>query len=247
VKWDGLTTPNAGAPGDPVPSGTYTWKGILNPGLHLKFRGWADNGGNCPWDNGSTTNWGGDEGPPQATAADGDQVYLGWVCAEAGKSLLACDLNGNVKWSNNRAGISGVKAIAVEKGTVYVLGGAFDLVGTSVYKLDARKGTYLSWEGASPSADLSLQGILGDQAKPVPKADYIFAFNGKLFLSFTDANKVAMIDGVTGRKLKIFEIDSPSTFAPGGDSRILILSEGKSVLSLDPETGAVQPVISGLT
>ena len=109
VKWDGLSPWSWKQPGEPVPAGDYSWSALTHPGLGLKLRGWAANGGGVPWDSADGRgNWGGDHGIPSAVATDEQQVYLGWSGAEAGKSVLACDLDGRVLWSNNRGGIAGV-------------------------------------------------------------------------------------------------------------------------------------------
>ncbi len=92
VEWDGLATPGFRRPGRPVPPGGYTWRGIWHTGIGLRFRGWASNGGNPPWDDPSGKgDWGGDHGFPIACASDDTKVYLGWSGAEAGKALVACD------------------------------------------------------------------------------------------------------------------------------------------------------------
>ena len=37
---------------------------LQQPGIGLRLRGWACNGGNAPWDSSLTSNWGGDHGVP---------------------------------------------------------------------------------------------------------------------------------------------------------------------------------------
>ncbi|MBM4035158.1 MAG: hypothetical protein FJ291_25735, partial [Planctomycetes bacterium] len=122
VKWDGLTTPNWRRPGEPVPAGTYTWDALWHKGIGLRLVGWAHNGGSAPWDGPSgKTNWGGDHGVPFACDADKDKVYLGWSGAEAGKALVACDLDGAVQWKLSRGGMSGAELVTVDGGTVYAM------------------------------------------------------------------------------------------------------------------------------
>ncbi|MGB2975793.1 MAG: hypothetical protein WBD18_07125, partial [Phycisphaerae bacterium] len=95
VKWDALGTPNWRTPGEPVAPGAYTWSAIYHTGIGLRLKGWACNSGITPWDYpAGKGNWGGDHGIPVACAADESKVYLGWSGAEAGKALLACDLDG---------------------------------------------------------------------------------------------------------------------------------------------------------
>jgi len=256
VLWDGLTTPNWNMPGQPVAPGTYTWSALLNTGIGLKLRGWAANGGTTPWDNGANTNWGGDHGIPVAAATDKSQVYLGWSMAEAGKALIGCDLNGNVKWSNNRAGIAGVKALVVDNGVVYVLGGASGPAaeGAALYKLNAKDGTYLSW-GDSTDADLMVKGLWPDATGKPEKADGIEAKDGTLFLNFTSANLIAIVDAKTGKLLQIVNVLAPSGMratsvgfiAGRSPSHIYVLSGGTKVLRVNPWSGQTETIIDGLT
>ncbi|HUU98157.1 MAG TPA: PQQ-binding-like beta-propeller repeat protein, partial [Phycisphaerae bacterium] len=136
VKWDGLTNTSVTRPGEPVPPGDYTWEAIWDKGIGLRLRGWACNGGSAPWD-GATgkENWGGDHGVPCSAASDDKKVYVGWSGAEAGKALLALDLNGNVQWKNSRGGMAGAELVAVDAGTVYVQNWKGNL-----YRVDSQRG-----------------------------------------------------------------------------------------------------------
>ena len=214
VKWDGLTTWSWTRPGEPVPLGQYTWSALAHRGIGLKLRGWACNGGATPWDSpDGKGNWGGDHGVPVAVAADDQQVYLGWSGAEAGKSVLACDLQGRVRWSNNRGGMAGVKALAADAGVLYVLGGNIgpDSEGANLYKLNTRDGSYLKWEGPD-SADLKIKNLWPADAKAKPeKADCLAVKSGKIVIgteksdcrggSSTQAEVMAELDsaGLTGQ------------------------------------------------
>ena len=146
VKWDALTTPWFRKPGEAVPKGRYTWHGIYHTGIGLRLRGWACNAGGAPWDNGPTTNWGGDHGVPVAAATDGRKVYLGWSGSEAGKALVACDLEGNVQWKHTRGAFGGAAFIAADGGCVYAVDG-----GQVVFCLNPRTGSYESWAGSEKS------------------------------------------------------------------------------------------------
>ena len=216
VKWDGLTTPSWTRLGEPVPAGGYTWSALTHSGIGLKLRGWAGNGGIAPWDSADGKgNWGGDHGIPSSVATDETQVYLGWSGAEAGKSLIACDLKGHVLWGNNRGGIAGVKALAADGGVLYVLGGlsGADAEGASFYKLNVKDGSYLKWEGAE-SADVKIKSLWATDAAAKPeKADAIAAGAGKLFLSFTSANLIAILDAKTGKLIRTVPANAPGTLA----------------------------------
>jgi hypothetical protein len=205
VKWDALSTWSWTRPGEPVPAGQYTWSALVHAGIGLKLRGWACNGGVTPWDSpDGKGNWGGDQGVPVAVAAEGKQVFLGWNCAEAGKAVLACDLQGRVQWSNNRGGIAGVKALAADNGVLYVLGGLTgpDAEGANIYKLNAKDGSYLEWEGAQ-SADLKIKNLWSPDAKTKPdRADELTFQNNRLIVGFRQGRIGAVIDPQTGKLLE---------------------------------------------
>jgi hypothetical protein len=181
VKWDGLTTPYWRTPGQPVAPGAYTWKAIVHKGIGLRLRGWACNGGSAPWDSSRTSNWGGDHGVPLSCATDGEKVYLGWTGAEAGSAMLACDLQGNVQWKHTHGGMGGAEVVAVDNGIVYV-----DKWGSLIYRLDARTGTYSSWQGKD-SADLPIGAIWEKPAGMPDRIEGMDARNGKVYISCTSA------------------------------------------------------------
>ena len=236
VNWDGTGDPVFRTPGDPVAAGQYQYKVLFHRGLGLKFRGFAGCDGAEPWDSGPTSGWGGDHGVPAAAVASGKTVYLGWSGAEAGKAILACDLEGKILWRNIRGGIAGASILALDGNDLYVLN-----PGTAVYRLTADKGTYVFWEGTE-SADLSLEPFVPG-AKSV---DGLAARGGKLYLSFANNNFIAVADGKSGKLLEKLEIPAPGQLAFAKDGKLLALSEGKAVLALDVESGASQPLVSGL-
>ena len=254
VRWDGLTTPNAHEPGTPVPAGTYTWSALYHGPIGLRWRGFADNGGKAPWDNGPTTNWGGDHGQPHAAASDGDRVFLGWTAAEAGSALVATDLAGSVVWKNNRGGIAGAEQVAASGGVVYVLNGPKDL-----YHLNAKDGSYLSWGAAnSPSApaDVNPLDLWPNPADKPDKVDGLMAAGGTVIVSLAKQNALLVLDGVTGQRLKTVAVPAPGALADGSGSLpgvagrlpalIYVVSGGAKVLAVNPWTGASRTLIGGL-
>lgn len=241
VKWDGLTTMNWRTPGSPVPEGEYTWEAIWNKGIGLKFVGWADNSGSAPWDSTPQANWGGDHGSPASVTSDDKQVYLGWSGAEAGKALLACDLQGNVLWKNSRAGMAGAELLAVDNGIVYAQHWGGDL-----YRLDSKKGGYSAWVGSDNSPDIMIKTLWGTDKVKQESADSLDAKNGKLYLGFTKADTVMLLDGQTGKVLKIYDIKSPADIKAVSDTLVYVVAEGTKVLALNPQTGEMKPLITNL-
>jgi len=182
VKWDGLTTPNWRTPGQPVQPGEYSWRAVAHPGIGLRLRGWASNGGSAPWDNGPGTNWGGDHGVPYACCTDGDKVYLGWTGSEAGRAVVACDLNGSVQWKHSYGGFGGAEQVAVDGGIVVVASG-----GQILYRLEAAKGGYTNWEGR-PDAAVSVSSLWDNPAGMPDRIEGMDAKDGKLFVTCSSAS-----------------------------------------------------------
>ena len=240
VKWDGLTTPSVRRPGQGVLAGDYTWRAIYHTGIGLRLRGWACNAGNAPWDNGPSTNWGGDHGVPSDCATDGNMVFLSWSGAEAGQAVVACDLDGNVKWKNTRFAMTGVKFVAADGGRFY---GCLDDL---IYRLDQKNGEYVNWEGTD-SPDLKISSIWADPSGKPSKPDGITARNGKLYISFAQANLVAVVDGRTGKLIKALSVDAPTGVAAGNDTSLYVVSGSKAILAVDSATGQVKPLVQGLT
>jgi hypothetical protein len=236
VNWDGTSDPVFRTPGRPVAAGQYQYKVLFHKGLGLNFRGFASCDGAEPWDAGPASGWGGDHGVPAAAVAAGKTVFLGWTGAEAGKALLACDLEGTVLWRNTRGGIGGASLLARDGNDLYVLN-----PGNAVYRLSADKGAYVFWEGTE-SADLSL-GAFVPGAKSV---DGLAARGGKLYLSFARSNLIAVADSKSGKPVKTLDIPAPGQLAFARDGKLLVLSGGKAVLAVDVESGAAQPQVDGL-
>ena len=186
VKWDGLTTPYWRTPGQPVAAGDFTWKAIAHEGIGLRLRGWASNAGSAPWDSSLTSNWGGDLGVPFACTTDGEKVYLGWTGAEAGKAVVACDLQGKVQWKHTHGGIGSAEVMAVDNGIVYV-----GNKGLMIYRLDAKTGSYSVWKGKG-KPDLTIGEIWGPTAKAGPnmpeRIDGMDAQGGKVYMSCASPN-----------------------------------------------------------
>ncbi|HWE04328.1 MAG TPA: hypothetical protein VG326_18125 [Tepidisphaeraceae bacterium] len=248
VKWDGLPTPNLHVSGLPLAAGSYTWSAIYHDSIGLKLRGWAHNGGEIPWDNGPASNWGGDFGPPVTVASNKSGVYLGWSGAEAGKAIVATDLQGHVRWNNKRGGIGGVTGLAADDAVVYVLGGVAGpaSAGGSIYKLSPVNGSYLPW-GATPDADLSIKAIWEDSADAPDRANAIATHGGKIYLSFASANKIAVVDGKTGKLEKTIDVKAPGSLWAPSDAELDVISGGASVIVIDLKNGSSKVVVNGLS
>jgi hypothetical protein len=186
VQWDGLTTPVYRTPGEAVPPGNYHWKAIAQPGVNLRFRGWACYGGSAPWDSGPTTTWGGDHGTPSACGTDGQRMYLAWNGAEGGRHLLGTDFQGNVLWGlKNTTGAYDPNVIAVDRGAVYVLH-LFDTeVAPVISRVNAEDGAYSYWKGRK-SPILRIAEVWDDPTAMPDHFDGLDARGGKLYATCSD-------------------------------------------------------------
>jgi hypothetical protein len=237
VKWDGLSTFSWRNPGDPVPAGTYTWKALVHPGLDLELAGWAANAGAAPWDGPSgKDNWGGDHGEPNAVATQGDRVYLGWTFAEAGKALVACDLDGKVQWKNSRQGMSGCGEVAVDGEYL------FGLSKNMIYRLKSADGTYAAW-GDRDTPDLTLFDCLpeADRGEIPDEISTMAARGGTLFAVAAKGNLVLALDAVTGALKKRITVAKPGAICAIDASTCYIVSEGSHILRLDFTKGSSTP------
>ncbi len=148
--------------------------------------------------------FGGDRGPATAVAADDARVYLGWALATANAdAIVACDPSGAVQWTHRRGALSGCRALAVDGGILYVLGGegAADAEGRAIYKLDAKTGTAIRWpDGRSDLRIVSLWPAKGHYRPAL--TNNMAVKNGRIYLSFSQGQFVAILDAQTGAYLQ---------------------------------------------
>jgi len=240
VLWDGLTTGFVRAPGDPVAPGTYSWEAIHHPGVELHLRGWACAGGNKPWDGGAGRGgWGGDHGVPSSVAADADSVYLGWTGAEAGKAVVAVDLEGKVRWRQTRGGMGGAGSVAALDGVVYVIDH-----GKVLYRLAAKTGAYVPWEGKSVADMDVIAPVAEGDARP-KEANSLAADAGRVFVSYYDAGLVAVLDAKTGELRGKLSVARPVDLKARG-GKLYVLSAYDAVLEMDADGRGARTLVSGL-
>ncbi|MFA6292766.1 MAG: hypothetical protein WC637_13345, partial [Victivallales bacterium] len=113
--------------GDVVPPGNYRWRGLAHKGVHAFYQFHFNSPGNPPWRTSDGTGaWGSDHSNPQAAAASGDKVFLGWPYCESGRRLIAVDAaSGRKLWEQglrltlgNHYG-GNATAVAADKEFVY--------------------------------------------------------------------------------------------------------------------------------
>ena len=119
--------------------------------------------------------------------AQGDSVYLGWGGAKAGRGLLACDLEGNVRWKHKYGGFGGAELLAVEGDLVYV--GNSSGSPQVLFRLDtARPLSELGQGKQRRVRDLFVKDLWKDQPGMPDKAEAMAVRNGKLYLTFRSYN-----------------------------------------------------------
>ena len=181
VTWDGLSTPYWKTPGTAAKPGEYTWSAIYHTGIGLRLRGWAYHGPSDPWDNGPTTYWGGDQALPISCAADDEKLYLGWAGAEAGKALIALDLDDNVLWAAG-SHFNSATILATDGGIVYYVSGRV------IKRVSDKNGKPVNWPGTR-SGNLQIKGLWEDPTGMPSDLSWseggFEAANGKLYLSFS--------------------------------------------------------------
>lgn len=173
-----------------LPPGDYTWRAVFHEGFALKLRG-------------TVGDFGGDRGVPSAAATDATQVYLGWSAATAAAdSIVTCDPAGTVRWTHRRGALSGCRALAADAGLLFVLGGEGpDAEGGALYQLSAKDGTSIPWPDGRTDLRITALWPAGSQGKP-ELADYLAVKNGRIYLSFTAGEFVAVLDAKTGAYLQ---------------------------------------------
>jgi hypothetical protein len=183
-----------------LPAGVYSWRVLAHRGIGLRLRGWACNDGATPWPTSDGRgDWGGAGGVPSAVAADRQRVYLGWDRADAGRSVIAVDLEGRVQWGWRHPVLSGCKALAVDGGCVFVLAGMPAGKGADVIvRLKADDAGEAPWKGR-PENEIAIPTLWPADAGAQPvQADAMSVHAGRIYLSFTEPGFIAVLDAQTG-------------------------------------------------
>ncbi|MEQ1861872.1 MAG: hypothetical protein ABMA13_18290 [Chthoniobacteraceae bacterium] len=174
---------------------------------------------------------GGDAGPPCAVAADDRAVFLGWRSARLGHEIVACEPGGRVLWGHHHGpAMSGVRSLAADGGAVFVLA---DADGTKLYRLDAATGAPIAWEGRD-ARDLAITSLWGDDKTKLDRADALAADNGRLYVTFSEEQFVAVLDAKTGAYLTTLTGPHPGQMS------------FSTTPMRDPQTGVERPIDFGV-
>lgn len=210
--------------GDPVPVGTYRWRGLLHAGeLTANWLGAFYSPGSTPWDRlerpggnaigpSGAGGWLSDHVAPWCVYADATHVYLGSRLAEAGNAIVQCDLDGNKLWGTLWIGLAGAKAMCTEGDVLYVASdGGWMGKHMSVTRLNAK-----SYRVIPPSAEVqrrnAKKGHVGaalvfEDSDAFGGVSGLFLADGLIGVVLDDGGRVAYFDRETG----LFRREAPAS------------------------------------
>lgn len=236
-KWDGLDDA-----GKPVLPGDYTFHALTHDGIHLKYALSFANPGNPSWatDDGRGAFYG-DHTAPQAATAGGKFVALATPMGEAGKHLIATDLEGQRLWGlANRVAFDGGRiALATDGTTLWV---ATEGNQSIIYRVKIADGRYAPWDIVQKDkdghefkpVDLVVSEVPGMRAaKTGPNLCAIALHKDVLAAAFARENTVRSYHPVTGALLSSITVDAPHSVAFTAKGELLILSKGQVLVADD--------------
>jgi hypothetical protein len=113
--------------------------------------------------------------------------------------VLACDLDGHLLWGAALPKSTGCEALSVDGGVVAVLGRENDKT-DAIYRLNAADGHLLPWPGGD---GLAIESLWPTDAATKPlHANGMAMRAGRLYLTFTEAQFLAVLDSKTGAYLQ---------------------------------------------
>ena len=248
-RWDGLDDS-----GKPVLPGDYTFQALAHDGIHLQYALSFANPGNPSWqtDDGRGAFYG-DHTAPQAAAAGGKFVALATPMGEAGKHLIATDLDGQRLWGlANRVAFDGGRiSLATDGTTLWV---ATEGKQSLIYRVTLADGRYAPWDIVQKDkdghefkpVDLIVSELPGMSVSPLTKADpnlrAIALHKDMLAAAFARENMVRRYNPVTGALLSTINVETPQSVAYTPKGELLILSKGQVLIADDK--GATRPFLS---
>lgn len=249
-KWDGLDDA-----GKPVTPGDYTFKALYHDGIRANYALSFANPGNPSWltDDGRGAFYG-DHTEPQAAAAAGDFVALATPMGEAGKHLIATNLDGQRLWGlTNRVAFDGGRiSLATDGKTLWV---GSEGKQSMLYRVDIATGRYSPWEFLQKDkdgnefnpVDLQISELPGVGASPSvankvgandshvlaggPNLCGISYRDGVLAAAFARENSVRRLNAKTGAVISAVPAESPRAVAFTPKGGLVILSQGRLLLA----------------
>ncbi len=267
--WDGLDDD-----GHAVPAGRYTLKALTHPGITARYVTSVMASGNPAWGNGSGHYaWGADHGNPIGAAADPQgNVYLLWTLNEGGDFLIKVDAQGQKQWGIDVPfGDFGLYAVALtyDNGLLYVAKdgkGEKAVQGTGgLIAYDAATGRRVTFPGGGSSLPVTtwpatlLEGA-ADTGTPAARmragayspADLnanlvaIAAGADRWYCALYLENTIVALDKKDFTVRARYTVPHPAGLAFDATAQRLYAVSGQGLVSIDPVTGVVTPLVDGL-
>jgi hypothetical protein len=230
-RWDGLDDA-----GQPLPAGTYTWKGLTHQPINTKFILAAHNSGKPPYKlDDNTGGWGGDHGNATTACAVGDRMILAWEMCESGWGIICTDLKGKKLWGSKH----NAEDIATDGTRLFVLGdNGYDFA-HQVKVFDAKDCRPLNWGNGNPALQPPPEGDpLTNNASGVAYA------KGKVYVAYASRDLIAVYDALSGALLESWNVRAPHRLTVRPDGSLAVISDGR-VLAATKE-GATPFIATGL-
>jgi len=226
-KWDGLDEA-----GEPLPAGTYTWRGLYHQPIKTKFILSVHNSGQPPYklDN-NRGGWGGDHGTPTTVCAAGDTMLLAWNACESGWGIIRVDLAGRKLWGSKHD----ADVLASDGGRIFSAGGHGFEQAPGVKVFDLKDGRPINWGSGKPYL------LLPDGGPEENVVTGLACGNGIVYVAYGKRGLIGLFDAQQGTLKTTWTVASPGRMAVARDGALLVISEGK-VLRL--EAGARKAVIA---
>ena len=208
-RWDGLDYK-----GDPIPPGTYQWKGLYHEPIKTEHKLSVHNAGTPPWKTSDGTGgWGGDHGNPTTVEAYGDQMILAWKVAEAGFALIRVDAEGDKKASSQR-GHATILTVDEQAGRVFAANHKHGQPGVRLYEAeDFRPINFEAGRGRPEAPD-------NDHDATVTGLAYT---NDRLYVAYRERNQIAVNDGRTGELLQTWNAPQPGRLTATNTGDVLAI------------------------
>jgi len=214
--------------GDPVKPGTYRWRGLINPGLDVRYKLHVFPHTNPPWKNAAGTGgWGADHSAPSYVAAGGQRVYLLYHGAESGSALVCCDLQGNKIWGHGGAFQGGGEVCAVDDKFVYFANNE------KLTRVEIENGKAMPFDGGQQF--IPTGGLVPPTGLAVR--------DGKLYVACASKDLVRVFDLASGNQVKDLVLAKPMGLDFDKAGRLLAVS-GNTVVAVNVQTGQAQPVVT---
>jgi len=210
-RWDGLDES-----GQPLPAGTYTWKGLYHQPITTRFILSAHNSGQPPYKlDDNTGGWGGDHGTPTTACAIPQGMLLAWNVCESGWGIIRTDLRGKKLWGSKHSATH----LATDGQRFFAAGdyGFQQHPGVRVFDLaDARP---LNFGSGNPIAEIPAGG--DEDSNTVTGLAY---HDGRLYIAYGKRNLIGVNDADRGTLIETWEVPQPGRMAVAKDGSLLVLS-----------------------